>query len=131
MALGANDMTVTTGAAFIPTVWSKEIIRATEANLVLANKVWRFDDDVKEYGNIIKIPSLSNLVALDKVANTQVTLQAPTETNVTLTVDTQKYTAFLVEDILKAQSKYNLMSEYTKKAEIGRASCRERVYVLV
>ena len=116
MALGTDDMTITTGANFIPTVWSKEIIRATEANLVLADKVWRFDDDVKQYGQVIKIPNLSNLSALDKAANSQVTLQAPTEGVVTLTVNAQKYVAFLVEDILAAQSKYNLMSEYTKKA---------------
>lgn len=116
MALGANQMTVTTGANFLPTIWSKELIRAVEANLVAADKVWRFDSDVSDYGQIVKIPNLSNLAALDKVANTAVTLQAPTESVVTLTVDTHKYVAFLVEDILKAQARYNLLTEYTEKA---------------
>lgn len=114
--LGANQQTITTGANFIPTIWSKELIRATEANLVLADKVWRFDNDVKEFGQIVKIPALSNLSALDKVANTAVTLQAPTEGVTTLTVNAHKYVAFLVEDILKAQSQYALLAEYTKKA---------------
>ena len=116
MALGANQMTTTTGANFIPTIWSKELIRAVEANLVAADKVWRFDSDVSDFGQVVKIPNLSNLAALDKIANTAVTLQAPTEAVTTLTVDQHKYVAFLVEDILKAQSKYNLMSEYTEKA---------------
>ena len=116
MALGANQMTVTTGANMIPTIWSKELIRATEANLVLAPLVWRFDSDVSDFGQVIKIPNLSNLVALDKIANTAVTLQAPTESVTTLTVDTHKYVAFLVEDMLKVQSRYDLLSEYTKKA---------------
>lgn len=97
-------------------IWSKEITRAFEANLVVADKVSRFDQDVASKGKSIYIPNLSNLSALDKVANTQVTLQAPTETSIQLTVDQHKHVAFLVEDILAAQSQYNLISEYTEKA---------------
>lgn len=116
MPLGANQMTTTTGNVFRQDIWSKEIIRATEANLVLADKVWRFDQEVASKGKTVTIPGLSNLVATDKIANTQVTLQSPTETSVVITIDQHKHTAFLVEDILAAQSDYALMSEYTKKA---------------
>lgn len=116
MPLGANQMTVTTGAVFRPDIWSKEITRAFESNLVLADKVSRFDQDVASKGKAIYIPNLSNLTAVDKIANSAVTLQAPTETSVTLTIDQHKHVAFLVEDILAAQSQYNLMSEYTSKA---------------
>lgn len=114
--LGANQMTTTTGANFLPTIWSKDLIVATEANLIIGDKVWRQDEEVKEYGQIIKLPALSNFTALDKVANTAVTLQAPTESVSTLTVNAHKYVAFLVEDILKTQSRYDLMSRYTQKA---------------
>lgn len=116
MALGTNHMTTTTGDVFRPQVWSKEIIRAFEANLVIADKVWRFDQDVVQMGKSIVIPQLSNLVALDKVSNTEVTLQAPTEGSITLTLDKHKHTAFLVEDLLDVQSNYNLLAEYTHKA---------------
>lgn len=109
-------MTTTTGAAFRPDIWSKEITRAFESNLVLADKVSRFDQDVASKGKAVYIPNLSNLAAVDKVANSAVTLQAPTETSVTLTIDQHKHVAFLVEDILSAQSQYNLLSEYTSKA---------------
>lgn len=114
--LGANQMTPTTGAVFRPDIWSKEITRAFEANLVVADKVSRFDQDVASKGKAIYIPNLSNLVANDKLSNTQVTLQSPTETSVTLTINAHKHVAFLVEDILAAQSQYNLISEYTQKA---------------
>lgn len=109
-------MTTTTGNVFRPDIWSKEITRAFESNLVLADKVSRFDQDVATKGKTVYIPNLSNLNAIDKVANSAVTLQAPTETSVTLNIDTHKHCAFLVEDILAAQSAYNLMSEYTSKA---------------
>jgi hypothetical protein len=50
------------------------------------------------------------------VANTQVSLQSPTESQITLSVNNHKYAAFLVEDMEKAQSNVNLMAEYTSKA---------------
>ena len=36
MALGTSHMTTATGAAFIPEVWSPEVLRATENALVMA-----------------------------------------------------------------------------------------------
>lgn len=109
-------MTTTTHDAFRPDIWTQEIIRAFEANLVLADKVARYDQDVVSRGNTVQIPNLSNLVANDKVANTQVTLQAPTETTTTITIDQHKEASFLVEDIVGIQSNSNLLAEYTNKA---------------
>lgn len=116
MALGTNHQTTTTGAVFIPEVWSPEILRATEAALVTAPLVKRFDSDVSGKGDTIHVPNLSNLTVSDKSANTQVTLQAPTETSVTISIDKHKEASFLIEDILKVQSNYSHMSEYTQKA---------------
>lgn len=116
MALGTDHVTGTTGAVFRPNVWSKEILRATESNLVLANLVKRYDRDIKAYGQTVEIPNLSNLTANAKVANTQVTLNAPTETKTTITIDQHWETSVLVEDFVDAQSKYDLAREYTQKA---------------
>lgn len=109
-------MTVTTGANFIPEVWSAEVLRAVESNLVLADKVKRYDSDVKAFGDVIHVPNLSNLSANPKIADTAVTPQAVTEGKVDITIDKHYETSFYVEDILKVQSKYDLMSEYTSKA---------------
>jgi len=116
MALGTNHLTTTTSAIFIPEVWSPEILRATEEALVMAPLVKRFDSMVTSKGDTIHIPNLSNLSANDKSANTQVTLQSPTETEVTISIDKHKEASFLVEDITRVQSNYDLMSEYTNKA---------------
>lgn len=115
MALGTNQMDVTTGNVFRPDIWSRELTREFEKTLVLADKVSRFDQDVASRGKSVFIPNLSNLNALDKVANTAVTLQAPTETSINLLINKHKYVAFLVEDILAAQSQYALLAEYTQK----------------
>jgi hypothetical protein len=116
MALGSNQMTVTTGDVFIPEVWSKETQMATQATLVLSNLVKRFDEDVADGGDIIRVPKVSNLTAYSKTANTQVTLNAPTETDFTLTVNNHYESSFVVEDRLKAQAKYRLLEEYSKKS---------------
>ena len=110
------NMTVTTGAVFIPEIWSQKVNKATESNLVLAPLVMDVSRDVMKSGDTIHIPFISNLVANNKVAGTKVQFQAPTETQVDLLVDQHKESSFLVEDILAAQADYNIMSLYTDKA---------------
>lgn len=116
MALGSNQMTITTGDVFLPEVWSKETQRATQASLVLANLVKRFDSDVADAGDKLHVPKVSNLSAYAKSANTQVTLNAPTETEFTMDINRHYESSYLVEDRLKVQAKYNILEEYTSKA---------------
>ena len=82
----------------------------------MANLVKRFDSLVTGKGDVINIPNLSNLTASDKAASTQVTLQSPTESNTTISINKHKESSFLIEDLLKVQSNYELMAEYTSKA---------------
>lgn len=110
------NVTPTTGANFIPEVWSADIMRHTRRNLVLANLVKRFDGDVKNGGDIIHIPRLAEVAARSKTPGTAVTFDAATEAEYTITVDQHKYFAFTVEDITKAQSRTDLRSEYTEAA---------------
>lgn len=116
MPLGTSQQTITTGANFIPEVWSAEVLRATENALVMAPLVKRFDAHVQNKGDTIHIPNVSNLTASVKSANTQVSLQAPTESVSNILINQHYESSFLVEDILKVQSAYDLMGEYTSKA---------------
>lgn len=110
------NITTTTAAVFIPEVWSVETLRAAEAALVTAPLVKRYDSLVKGRGDTIHIPKISNLSANDKTQGSEVTTQTVTETEVTLYVNNWKETSFEIEDIVKVQSNYDLMSEYTEKA---------------
>lgn len=116
MPLGTAQQTITTGDVFLPEVWSKEVQVATTSTLVLANLVKRFDEEVADGGDILDVPKISNISANAKAANTQVTLNAPTETNFTLSINRHFESSYLVEDRLKKQSKYNLLNEYSPKA---------------
>jgi hypothetical protein len=116
MALGTDQITVTSATKFIPDIWAMETLRATEDALVMAPLVKRYDSLVSKAGDTIHIPNLSNLSANNKNANTQVVLQTVVETETTIEIDKHKETSFLVEDIVKVQSNYDLMAEYTSKA---------------
>ena len=116
MALGSNQMTITTGDVFIPEIWSRRTQKATESTLVLSNLVLRLDDELTDGGDILRVPLVSNLSANAKAANTQVTLNAPTETQFTMNINRHFESSYLIEDRLKAQAKYNLMEQYSSKA---------------
>lgn len=110
------NVTVTTGAKFIPEVWAAEVMRHTQKNLVLANLVKRFDTDVKGMGDVIHIPRLAEVTARSKSAGTAVTFDAATEDEYTITINQHKYFAFTVEDIAAVQARADLRSEYTTAA---------------
>lgn len=111
------NMTTTTGAQFIPELWSMNTIVATESKLVVAPKVKRFDAEVATKGDTIHVPNISNFsAARDKSANTNVTLDTITDTTTDITIDQHKYVAFAVEDVLAKQSQYDVTSYYTERA---------------
>ena len=97
-------------------IWSKETLAARESNLVLVPRVKHYDRDIKAAGQTVEIPNLSNLTANLKVANTQVTLNGPTETKTTITINQHYESSFLLEDVADIQSAYDAASEYTAKA---------------
>ena len=110
------NVTVTTAAVFLPTIWSIETLRAAENALVGAGLVKRYDALVKAKGQTIKIPNISNLSATAKTADADVTTQTVTESSVTLTINKWYESSFEIEDIVAVQSNYDLRSEYSEKA---------------
>lgn len=119
MGLGSNHMTTTTGDNFRPEIWSKELQVATEANLVAGKLVKRFDAEMKSKGDVLHIPKITELSATEKQAETEVTFSSPTEGKIDLSIDKHYHIAFLIEDILDAQSAYMLANEYKNKVVYG------------
>lgn len=114
-------MTITTGANFVPEVWSKEMQRAAEKNLVAARLVKRFDQEVMHAGDTIHVPIVSNLTVTAKSANTAVTFQAPTEDKVDISISSSYESSILIEDDLSIQSAYRLAEEYKEKESYALA----------
>jgi N4-gp56 family major capsid protein len=115
MALGSNHVTNTTGASFIPEIWSDEIIAAYKKSLVAANLFKKMSFTGKK-GDTIHIPSPTRGVASLKAAETQVTLQAATETEVNVLVDKHYEYSRLIEDITEVQALSSLRRFYTEDA---------------
>lgn len=115
MGLGTDHMTGTSLTNYRPNVWAKETLVARESTLVLVPKIKHYDRDIKSFGQTVEIPNTSNLHAHAKVANTEVTLQAPVEGKTTITINQHYECSFLLEDFIDAQSAYDAASEYTAK----------------
>lgn len=115
MAYPTNPMTGTTLAVYRPQIWAKETLAALESVLVMLPRIKHYDRDIKSAGQTVEIPNLSNLSANLKVAGTAVTLNYPTETKTTITINQHYESSFLLEDFAEIQSAYDAASEYTEK----------------
>lgn len=114
MAVG--NITPTTAANFIPEIWSPEVKRAVESNLVMAKLVLRdYEGEIQSKGDTVHIADISNLSIGDKAASTNVSYETITEDKTTITIDKHKYGAFKLEDIAAIQSNTNLLQEYSNK----------------
>lgn len=116
------NITVTTAANFIPEIWSAEVKRAVESNLVMANLVLRdFEGEIRQKGDTVHVADISNLTVGDKAAGTDVSFEAVTEDKTSILIDKHKYAAFKLEDIVAVQSNVNLLSQYSSKIGYGLA----------
>lgn len=122
MPLGTAHVTTTTGATFIPEIWSDEIIASYKKNLVAANLVKKMAFKGKK-GDSVHIPSPTRGNASVKSASTQVTLIAATENEVVVNIDKHYEYSRLIEDIVEAQALSSLRQFYTDDA--GYALARQ------
>jgi N4-gp56 family major capsid protein len=113
--IGTNHQTTTTGANFIPELWSDETIAAYKSNLVVANLVTRLNHKGKE-GDTIHIPTPVRGSATAKAANTKVYIQGDTHSVTNLSIDKHYEYSVLIEDITEVQALSSLRKFYTDDA---------------
>jgi N4-gp56 family major capsid protein len=114
-AIGTNHQTVTTGATFIPEIWSDETIAAYKSNLVVANLVTRLNHKGKK-GDTINIPTPVRGSATVKAANTAVKIQSDTHNNTAVSINKHYEYSVLIEDITEVQALSSLRKFYTDDA---------------
>lgn len=119
---GNVNIGVTAGNVFRPNVWSNEVLMFVKANLVLLPLIKHYDQEVQSSGQTVEIPNVSTITANLKAQNTLVTLNYNTETKTTITINQHYESSFLVEDIEKIQSKYDLRTDYTQAAAYAIAA---------
>ena len=121
MALGTNNTTKSIAAVFIPEIWSDEVIAGYKKNLVLANLVTNMKHTGKK-GDSIHIPAPARGSANAKAASTQVTLNAPSHSEVVVTINSHYEYSTLIEDIAEVQALSSLRRFYTDDAGYALAT---------
>jgi len=118
MAFPTTSHTGTSLDSFIPEFWGEKINEFFRAKLVAAPFFTDRSDEVSEGGDVLYTPSVTELSANAKVNATAVTLNAPTDPKVTLTVNQWFESSFAIEDAQAAQVKrsYTIMERYAKSA---------------
>ena len=112
---------------YFPEIWANRINDFYRARLQLGAFFLDLSDDFSMGGDVLNIPSLTEMSANTKTTATAVTLNSPTETDVNLTVNTWKEVSFVIEDFQAAKLKksYNLKERYAKNAAYTAAGVYE------
>jgi hypothetical protein len=96
-------------------LWSDEIVASYKKNLVLANLVNKMSM-VGKKGDALHIPKPTRGTASVKAANTAVTIQADTESEVVVTIDKHYEYSRMIEDIVGVQALDSMRRFYTDDA---------------
>ena len=119
---GASSIVNKTNAAtFIPELWSDEIIAAYKKNLMLAQLAKRMSMQGKK-GDVLHIPKPTRGSASVKAANTAVTIQADTESEVLVTINKHFEYSRFIEDIVDVQALDSMRRFYTDDAGYALAT---------
>ena len=110
---------------FIQTIWSKKIQDDLEEKCKLVQDCTREYEGDCQYAQTVKIlavgdPTIGNYIGQD------ITIEEMTDSSQNLVIDVQKYFAFEVKDVDKAQSVPGLPEKYQQKSMRKLALAREK-----
>ena len=98
----ASTISKTTAAANIPQIWANKGLEALSNNVVLPGIVSRtWDKEFRQKGDRVNILNSLTVSANAKAVQTAITLQTPTYSNVTVTLDKHYEASMGVEDVAK------------------------------
>jgi hypothetical protein len=104
MGLGTGQLTTTTGATFVPQLWSDDIAARYKKNLVIANNITQWDHSDKP-GSVVNVPAPSRNAATNIYGSqgAALTFTAPTENSFTITINQHWATPKQIPDIAEKQ----------------------------
>lgn len=123
MAFPTGTLSDTNLDVFFPEIWSNRINDYFRARLQVAAFFLDLSDEFAMGGDVLNIPNLTAMSANTKTIATTVTLNAATETDTNLTINTWKEVSFAIEDFQAAKLKrsYALKSRYARNAAYAAA----------
>lgn len=132
MAFPTTSASSTTLATSIPLLWGEKINDFFKLKLMIADFFVDRSSELADGGSTLYTPNMTEMTANSKTNATAVTLNAPTDTKITLAVDQWYEVSFAIEDRENAQvkhsyyiqEKYAMNAGYTmaKKVEVALAS---------
>jgi len=107
-------------AAFIPEIWSDEVVATYKSNLVLANLVRNINHQGKK-GDSIHIPNPGRSSASAKAAGQNVTAIADTAGDILVSINQHFEWSMYIEDIAEVQALASMRKFYTDDAGFALA----------
>ena len=107
---------------FIPTIWSRNLnisLRRRLRGLELTNR--NYEGEIKNAGDTLKIQRPVAINVGDYTIGSDMTLQTPTSSTLSLLIDQQKYFNFGIDDIDKVQANVDLLGPYLDEGNYALA----------
>lgn len=116
------NITTSEAANGLATIIAAEALGRLRSNTILSRLVARdWDNEVATYGQTVKIPFRGALSVNDKAANTDYTVQAPSDSAVSVTLNKHKEVSFIVEDLARALARPDYLMGYIDDGIIALA----------
>lgn len=120
--MSETQLNNTTNAVFIPTIIAQKALGRLPAFLNVANTISRDSDwATATYGQTIQVPKRGAVVANDKTAGDEFTIQAPTATNVSVTLNKHKEVTIAIDDVTKVLENQDTQMGYAEDGAIALA----------
>lgn len=106
---------------FKPTIWSAKLLQALDENYVLVGLCNRdYEGEIKGAGDVVKINSIGDITVSDYNPNStsDISYERLSDAQTKLEITEQKYFAFELDDVDKAQAQGNIMAEAMRKAGV-------------
>lgn len=121
-----NVLNNTTNAAVIPTIIAQKALGRFSSYLNLAKTISRDSDWVTaSFGATIQVAKRGALVANDKAAGSLVTLQNPTATSTSVTLNQHKEVTIAIDDVTKVLENQDTQDGYAEDGAIALAEAVE------
>jgi|HigsolmetaAR206D_1030411.scaffolds.fasta_scaffold13049_2 N4-gp56 family major capsid protein len=102
---------------FVPEIWSALLLTSLKKNLVLASLCnRRYEGEIRGGGDTVRITSISRPTVQSYTRNSNITYEELNDAERTLVVDQEKYWAFTVDDVDRAQARGDFVSEAMDEA---------------
>lgn len=114
-------------ANFIPEVWSLKLQKIFDNNSVFAGLVNRdYEGEVMNAGDTVKVRTFGDVTMNDYTRDMTISFEALSDPMDTITIAQQKYFAFKVDDLDKAQEDIKVLEGYTGRAAISAGLLQDK-----